>query len=172
MPESRNHLAEEPSKLQENQQQQNEDEEMEYEPTLDLMEVEKPKNHKSKKVTWVDRVHEHEGIPDRLPAIIPIIVGSDSKFKSPNDLRAFFGLRDILSVSQAKEVRTDWGGPVQYNPTPTNPMDDPTLRSYTVCEINFAQYENLRSFTEGKWVDVWLNGKLRFAWLPHPGMKQ
>lgn len=93
--------------LQDGEIQQKQDEEKENQDTFNITDVKEGEETRSRPATWVEA---SLGIRKRRPVRYPVIIGDDSMFKTPDDLRNFLEVSDTPAVSKVAKATDRWGG--------------------------------------------------------------
>ncbi|KAL2197276.1 hypothetical protein P885DRAFT_77754 [Corynascus similis CBS 632.67] len=89
----------------------------------------------------------------------PVVIGRDSIFRTPEDLRDLCQLSSVPQVIQTIETVLTF--------LPEEEPEDKSQEKETldVADISQGEYLDLKNVTEGETIVVWFHGQKRFAWL-------
>lgn len=87
----------------------------------------------------------------------PVIVGGDSMFETPEDLRDFCQLPSVPPLIQTTETT--------LFPFPEEKEQEPDKETLDIADVGLGKYLDLLDATEGDTVVVWFRGERRYAWL-------
>ncbi|KAK4040577.1 hypothetical protein C8A01DRAFT_35442 [Parachaetomium inaequale] len=85
----------------------------------------------------------------------PVIVGGDSMFRTPEDLRHLCQLPSVPMLTQTTETT--------LSPFDGDKEQDQDKETLHIADVSLGQYLDLQDCTEGNLVVVWFQGNRRFA---------